>query len=312
MIGRPLLPVRAEPCTAKHFRITDIDGLAKPRCRCLKKDDRWSRWRKASADLLAEWNGNGSERIDIEADIPRLDNPFGESRIVFHDTPGTNNALNESRSDLVQTILREAGSPHILFVLNSTLAGVRDEETALSDVLRYGKARGMRPRVVFAVNKIDEFDPERENVKLHLAKCRHQLTERGFHNPLVVPCMAELSLEIRTILQEHSSAAETLLSPRRQKALFNRLESLVASSLEHEASILHTPRYLRYLKSAKQQYGEREDRGTVTLAGRPISRRKLAHADIMTGVPVLEKILESEHESSVARKLRIRKGKDTC
>jgi len=87
----------------------------------------------------------------------------------------------------------------VLYVLNATQLQTNDDYTLLGTVAEAMKVGGKqsKDRFIFAVNKIDQFDPDKESVQDALEHVREYLQKFDIENPNIFPTSAETAKVIR-------------------------------------------------------------------------------------------------------------------
>lgn len=294
MLGCPLLPSKNEACTAKVFKLVDVDGLTAFRCRA-KSSNNGHAWQEAGQETLHALNESDASEIEIHGDFPHIANHRAKLCISFYDTPGPNNSRNASHAEITNSILRSSDCGFLVCVLNATQLGVNDESSLLSSIMDKIKLPSGTTKIVFAVNKIDCLDLERGETPQDLIKtAKGYLRDLGFFQPVVIPTMSCLSLVIRRVLAQAHQLDEVDLSPRAQRKLLRNLSTVRRFAPFYRKAILHTPRYKRFWAEALAQERPYAEIGKVRIADRSIAVRDLIEADILTGIPILEECMEIE------------------
>ena len=199
LLDKKLMPVAAEATTATIVNITDtdIDGYKGVAYDCdnkivAKEDD-------LTYSIMKEWNENDQiSSIDIEGRIPCV-NSVG-MKLVLVDTPGPNNSADERHKAMTYEMLADSDKSLVLFVMRADSLAVDDEKVFLDyvcDSMRKG-GKQSRDRYIFAINKMDVFNPEEESVEGALVKIKGNLEKRGIFNPNIFPVSAQAALEART------------------------------------------------------------------------------------------------------------------
>ncbi|PKG85447.1 hypothetical protein CXF85_07670 [Colwellia sp. 75C3] len=295
MLGLPLLPSMNEACTATVYKIEDIDGLDHIKARYITKEGCESDWEEISAqeDKLSEWNNGGFESIEIQGDFPHIDNH--KNIISFLDTPGPNNSSDKSHSEITHNIIANNPFGFVLCIMNASQFGVDDERILLTNLLNDLNEKGQKTKIVFAVNKMDQLDVEGgESPKALISKIRKYLNEIGYFRPVVVPIMSLTSLEIRELIEAHKNKSELPFSSRKQKKILHTIECLFEFSTDYKDASLNTKVQNKHLEQAQKKARNIDKHETLTLAGTEISIGRLIEADIITGIPLLEEMLEIE------------------
>lgn len=218
MMGRQLLPSQNEACTATIFEILDTDAgtsniTAYDYEGKIIKNYHHDKGENIDLLELSELNDSDTvSRIRIDADIPFL--KADGVALMLVDTPGANNSQNILHKEITYKEIQESTDSIIIYVLNGSQLGTTDDHMLLKDVSEQMKKGGkqLHDRFLFVVNKMDQFDPEQEEISNVLNHARAYIESFGIENPLIFPCSAETALNIRTTLKdidiEHLSRQE--------------------------------------------------------------------------------------------------------
>ncbi|MBN6071298.1 dynamin family protein [Aggregatibacter actinomycetemcomitans] len=200
MLGTDLLPAANEATTATIAQITDND--LKPvgefvGCRFNKDGDEVDGLQRVTLDTLKEWNTKEDTKlIKLEGNVIGI-NERDNVRLVITDTPGPNNSQDpEHARTTMQHIQDSVRNPLILYILNATQLGTKDDQQVLSEIAKIMQQGGKqsKDRFIFVVNKMDAFDPEAgENVEAALGRVTKYLEDNGIENPLIYPISANLT-----------------------------------------------------------------------------------------------------------------------
>lgn len=200
LLDKKLMPVAAEATTATIVNIidTDIDkykGTAYNADNVIvDKDD------NLTYAKMKQWNSDEEiSSIDIEGRIPCV-NSVG-MKLVLIDTPGPNNSADKRHRAMTYGMLSDSDKSLVLFVMRADALGVDDEKVFLDyvcDEMNKG-GKQSRDRYIFAINKMDVFNPEEESVESALVNIKDNILEkRGIFNPNIFPVSAQAALEART------------------------------------------------------------------------------------------------------------------
>ncbi|MCD4828988.1 MAG: dynamin family protein [Candidatus Cloacimonetes bacterium] len=193
MLGLEMMPVKNMACTATISRIRDCDIEAgEYRARALDTNENVIEdWAHVGPDEIADYNAREDvSTIEIEGDIHNISSEY--MRLVLVDTPGPNNALNKlHREDTIRFIKSEM-KPMVLYIINGTQFGINDDSMLLDTVAQSmkGKDKQLSDRILFAVNRLDNFNPAKEDIPYILEQTRLYLEEKGIRNPNVFPLSA--------------------------------------------------------------------------------------------------------------------------
>ena len=206
------MPSKNEACTATVTRITDNDrddfqGIAYDRDgNIISKID------NIAYENMVELNEDPKvQEIAISGNIPFIDANTTALRLV--DTPGPNNSQNQDHKNTTYRAVESDANNLILYVLNGTQLATNDDDHLLNHVAEKIRTGGklMRDRFLFAINRMDDFNPEEENIESAIEKARTYLVNHGIENPQIFPCSAYTALNIRTYLRDIDPAKLTAL-----------------------------------------------------------------------------------------------------
>ncbi len=200
LLSRELMPTQNEACTAKVSRIKNIDGHIGFKGRCLDSNkNEVIPFKQLEDEDMVRFNTDPLiSYIDIEGDITNISSR--NMNLVLIDTPGPNNSQDSSHREHTFSVIKdEKYKPMILYVLNGTQLGTNDDSALLSTVAEEMKVGGKqsKDRFIFVINKIDQFDPEKESIEVMIEQSREYLEKHGIQNPNIYPASAEMAKVIR-------------------------------------------------------------------------------------------------------------------
>jgi GTPase Era involved in 16S rRNA processing len=139
-------------------------------------------------------------KISAEGNIPFLDSR--STALMLVDTPGPNNAQNQAHKNTTYRAINNDSNNLILYVLNGTQLSTNDDASLLSYIAEQMKKGGkqVRDRFLFVVNKMDQFNPEEEDIGKAIISAKNYLATYGINDPQIFPCSAFAALNIRTDL----------------------------------------------------------------------------------------------------------------
>lgn len=195
MLGMSLLPAKNEACTAVLTVLEDIDGMKGVRARSIDRDGGVSDWQDIvnGSDTLSKWNCSEKRVIEIQGNFPHINNYA--KKMEFVDTPGPNNSVDRTHAEITHEIISKCKQSYVVFLMNATQFGVDDERALLERIYEDLKKNEKQSKIVFAVNKVDEIDFEKEGSPIALIeKIKIYLKSVGFEDPNVIPIMSKISL----------------------------------------------------------------------------------------------------------------------
>ncbi len=199
LLGRELMPSKNEACTATIAKIKDRNTGHNFTAEFRDKENHvLGQYSNLTLKDMEEMNANpNTAYIDIEGNILNIDS--SGIKLVLVDTPGPNNSRTEEHKNHTYRVIKEKTKPMILYVLNATQLQTNDDYTLLATVAEAMKVGGKqsKDRFIFAVNKIDQFDPDKESVQDALQHVREYLKKFDIKNPNIFPTSAETAKVIR-------------------------------------------------------------------------------------------------------------------
>lgn len=205
-LGQELMPSKNEACTATIASIKNIDSYTNIEGRkgvfdveCFNKEGKEIVSKQpASLDKMKAFNENPDiAHIKLVGDIPEVHSQ--KMNLVLMDTPGPNNSRTDEHRNCTYQVIRGEDQPVVLYVMNGTQLETNDDNSLLDAVASAMKVGGKqsKDRFIFVVNKMDCFDPEKENISAVLKNVREYLEKRGIQNPNIYPVSAEIAKVIR-------------------------------------------------------------------------------------------------------------------
>lgn len=202
ILGKELLPAKNEACTATICRITDNKNLEEYKMRAETLDGKKIlSWQKANSEEISKLNEEGNNEginIYLEGNISGVTS--NEMKLVLIDTPGPNNSQNIEHKEATYKFIKDTkNNPLVLYVMNATQHGTNDDARLLREISEIIKTNGKQSeeRFIFALNKIDCFDPEKESIETLIENSKNYLKEFGIENPKIFPISAEAAKLIR-------------------------------------------------------------------------------------------------------------------
>ena len=198
LLGKKLMPMANMATTATIVRIIastqeQFSAIAKG-----KNDEEIARDENITYETMETWNDDERiSSIDIYGPIPCVDN-IG-MRLVLIDTPGPNNSRDDRHKAMTYGMLESSEKSLVLFVINANQQATDDESALMdyvSDCMKKG-GKQSRDRYIFAVNKLDTYDPDNERIVTVLDAVKETLDKRDIVEPNLFPTAALPCLQIR-------------------------------------------------------------------------------------------------------------------
>ena len=277
LLGNKLMPSKNQACTATITEILDVDNPHFSAVVYYGDNSMIQEVPELTLEIMGELNDDENvHRISAEGDIPFLDSK--STALMLVDTPGTNSAQNQAHKNTTYRKINSDSNNLILYVLNGTQLSTNDDAALLHYVADQIKKGGkqVRDRFLFVINKMDQFNPEEEDIGKAVLSAKRYLATYCIEDPQIFPCSAFTALNIRTYFegididnltraQEHmlpQTARDTLpmidkfvyyesmhlekystLSPSAQQELNFRLSQAVANNDTKEQALIHSGIY---------------------------------------------------------------------
>lgn len=268
MLFQELMPAKNEACTAKITRIKDNDCIESFKAKCKDiNEEVVLTMEDIDSNNMKEFNEDDKIAfIDVEGNIPNISSE--DMKLVLIDTPGPNNSQDASHEQFTFKVIKNQSSkPMVLYVLNGTQLSTNDDNALLDQVAQAMKVGGKqsKDRFIFAVNKIDQFDPEEEDINLMLSKVKSYLESHGIENPNIYPVSSELAKVIR-------------LDKKGYDLTLKQKRTLRDYDLFLEEEALHTLKYTPLSESTKKDIQQKID----------VCEDEYEKALYHTGIPYIE------------------------
>lgn len=284
LLQKKLMPAKNEACTAVITEILDNGDDCYSAEVYNENNKLIRRIPELNYGVMGELNDAGNltvaservSRISIKGNIPFLES--NDMSLMLVDTPGPNNAQNQEHKNTTYRTVNNDSNNLILYVLNGTQLSTNDDANLLRYVAEQMKKGGkqMRDRFLFVINKMDQFNPEGEDIGGAIESAKQYLAKYGIEDPQLFPCSAFVALNVRTYFSNidinnltwenmnnlPQLAQETLpmigkfnkydsmhlekystLSPSAQEALNYRLAEAVRNGDTKEQALIHSGIY---------------------------------------------------------------------
>lgn len=254
MLCERLMPFKNEACTATITEILDTDDPAFHAKVYNGSNQITHEVENLTLEIMSKLNSDDNvHRISVEGDIPFLDS--ATMALMLVDTPGPNNAQNQAHKNMTYRAINNDSNSLILYVLNGTQLSTTDDAELLRYVAEQMKKGGkqVRDRFLFVVNKMDEFDPEEEDIGKAVLSAKRYLAIYGIENPQIFPCSAFAALNLRTILKDvdidNLTRADIRALPAAAKDTIPMYDKFTDS--EHDS--MHLEKYTTLSPSVQQE-----------------------------------------------------------
>lgn len=270
LVGKELLPSSNRACTAKSIAILDNDMQDEFLIHAIDKDENYSLIHNADQQTIIDYNHtNELKEMIIEGEISGIKN--SKKSLFIIDTPGVNNSMDISHENVTKKTLEEYSEGLIIYVINALQLATYDDSAFLSFIADKVK-NNSKFKIIFAINKMDSIDPEKEDPKQLIDNCRHYIEERGIDDPIVIPISASGAVTIKKILKG-DALSET------QEEDFSRLYR----HFHREGFSLKDFAIIPEIDTMSEYY---------TIDGKQYTKSELIAVLENTGVPLLEKMID--------------------
>lgn len=198
LVGHDLLPAKNEACTAKVINLCHNNFL--DRAIGYATGNKEYLENIVSNKILRYWNeDNGVWYVHIETNFPNM--PFLNKKLNLIDTPGTNNSANTQHGLAVDQLLKRERFDTIIYILNGTNLSCDDDLLLLKKIQQYCQDnKRFIPQLIFLVNKMDQFDVDKENLSDVIANTVRYIKLAGIEKPVVLAVSAYAARLLKTAL----------------------------------------------------------------------------------------------------------------
>lgn len=202
LLGHDYLPSRNEATTSTITSVQDKDGL-QVLFGCVEREGELVPSRKlVTLEQMNQWNDDPKVRhIHLQGDLDNIGNHHAV--VCVHDTPGTNNSGDTSHEAITMEFLRNNEMDAVVFVANGEHLCTTDEKRLLED-LRKALPAAKKVPVIFAMNKMDSHDSQKEDLSATVSQYRAFVEELGFDGSMVYPVSAKAARLFKMALKGRS------------------------------------------------------------------------------------------------------------
>jgi len=188
LVGKTISCMKSEATTASlHYIYNKVseDGISSEWDGVLTLD--------ADEERLMNYDSNNlSGKIHVATYFSTFVNK-SDNRFCFIDTPGVNSAINKDHGEITRKTLSEEDYDKLIYIFNATQIGT-DEEIRH---LKFVAENVSKDKVIFVVNKLDDFNSKNDSISESIAGIRNDLISLGYVNPAIYPISAYFSLLIK-------------------------------------------------------------------------------------------------------------------
>ncbi len=106
-----------------------------------------------------------------------------ENRICIIDTPGVNSAIHKNHREITRQRIKQNDYNKLIYVLNANRLGTDEEK----DHLLWVSKNVEKTKVLFVLNKLDDFKKIDDSVIESITKVKNDLLALGYKNPEIFP-----------------------------------------------------------------------------------------------------------------------------
>ena len=189
IIGEDILLSKNQACTSKPTYIINDDSCKEFKAYVRYNDDtirvfhinniynmEFFEKDKSIVDVIIKGNIKGIRNIN--------------KVVTFIDTPGINFSGDDTHSEQTYKLIEDLEEGLILYLINATQFGVNDDYELLCEVKRKIEKSNNKIKVLFLINKIDEFDIEKESIDEFIQDVKDYLNDNGFKDSNIIPISA--------------------------------------------------------------------------------------------------------------------------
>lgn len=270
LVGTDLLPSMNRACTAKAVAVLDNDLKPQFVIHAVDENGNYSYIEQATKQVIAEYNkSNKTSEMVVEGEIQGIRN--SKKSMLLIDTPGINNSMDSAHEMVTRQVLEDYSEGLILYVINAQQIGTNDDSLFLTYIAQKLK-ENPKFSILFAVNKMDLIDPERENPEELIENCKNYIESKGILAPVLIPISAASALLFKKVLQNQSL------------------------SEKEKEDFIKNYRYFKREGLSLQDYMDLLERGLLSKEIE-IDEKKFTRAQVYaalenTGIPFLEKVID--------------------
>lgn len=172
LLGGDILPAKNEACTAKAFFISNSKTDSLKSIILHKNNNSLEKIDNVDFSNLSDYNDNADiDKILFEHNFIGIEN----EDVVLIDTPGINNSQNEEHCSITYQLINQMKKGIFLYVINATQIGIDDDRKLMKSIIKLLNQNKHKLDVIFAINKVDEFDLEKENLSDIFENIKHYI-----------------------------------------------------------------------------------------------------------------------------------------
>ncbi|MFL0167267.1 dynamin family protein [Candidatus Clostridium helianthi] len=290
LMGTEILPSQNQACTAKIMPILDNDTAKEFKAYIDYSDGKRDVITLDSDNVVNGFNAkNEIKQILIEGDIKSIKNHSRATVII--DTPGTNFSGDSTHQEETYKLLDKLDEGLILYIINATQFGINDDLELMLHIQDKVKKSENKLKILFVVNKIDEFDLQKEDIRKTMNSIREYIEGNGMKNPTIIPISALAAKLFRQAINREKLT-------RREKREFRNYYDLFKNNN-------YNLNKFAYMNSKNNE--------TIEIDGEVFSEYDLLEAINNTGINLVENIINEllfDEINKYIPKVKFNKGKN--
>ena len=203
MLGKELMPSKTGACTAMITKIKDVDQQNDSfRAEIYRKGRLSETYENLGYYIMERLNeDNTVDEVRVYGNMPFVSSD--ELSLVLVDTPGPNNARDDSHEKVQQNALGKSSKALVLYIMTNEYGTDDDVETlnGVAETMSVG-GKQSKDRFLFVVNKMDDRNKNDGSTEETLNQVREYLKTQGINNPNLFPAAALPALNIRRMEKE--------------------------------------------------------------------------------------------------------------
>lgn len=199
LMGTEILPSQNQACTAKIVPIINNNAAKDFKAFIEYNNGKKDIVTLKSNEVVDGFNvKNQIKKMLIEGNIKAFKN-YNKVPVLI-DTPGTNYSEDETHREETYKLLEILDEGLILYIINATQFGINDDLELMLHIREKVKQSNNKLKILFIVNKIDEFDSQKEDIEKTMNSIYEYIEENGIKDPIVIPISALAAKLFRQVM----------------------------------------------------------------------------------------------------------------
>lgn len=199
LMGTEILPSKNQACTAKIVPIINNNSAENFKAYMEYRSGKKDIVALKSNEIVDGFNLNNEiSKILIEGNIKAFKN-YNKIPVLI-DTPGTNYSEDITHKEETYKLLEKLDDGLILYIINATQFGINDDLELMLHIREKVNNSNNKLKILFIVNKIDEFDLQKEDIEQTMDSIYKYIEENGIKNPTLIPISALAAKLFREVI----------------------------------------------------------------------------------------------------------------